>query len=253
VANPEPEVGGRRARRSTRPGDAGLTSQVVARAALALIDEVGLEEFGPRPLAAELDVSTATIYWHVGGRDALIAAAVQAMFGELDLPRPSQLTWETDLRHTAGQVRDVVSRHPRIAPMVVTQLIAAAPAPRLADHVVELLEHAGAARSQIALLYDTVLGFLLGWVTVRHTVLPTGRDWDAQVEQQLRSLDPVEYPALTRHADALVGRGLMLRQEAGDVGRDEAFDTALDVLVAGLKGAIDARQRLRPHTRRSIP
>lgn len=55
---------------------AGLDREDVVAAATALVEAEGPEALTMRKLAAELGVTTTTIYWHVGGREELVAAVV---------------------------------------------------------------------------------------------------------------------------------------------------------------------------------
>jgi TetR/AcrR family tetracycline transcriptional repressor len=56
----------------------GLDRDDVVAAALDLVVREGPAALTMRRLATELDVGTPTIYWHVGGRDDLVAAVVRA-------------------------------------------------------------------------------------------------------------------------------------------------------------------------------
>lgn len=58
---------------------AGLDRDDVVEAALALVEELGPDALTMRKLAADLGVTTTTIYWHVGGRDELVTAIIQRM------------------------------------------------------------------------------------------------------------------------------------------------------------------------------
>ena len=62
-------------RSSTR--HAGLDRDDVIDGALALVEEHGAQALSMRKLAADLGVTTTTIYWHVGNRDELILALIQ--------------------------------------------------------------------------------------------------------------------------------------------------------------------------------
>src|ERR1700719_2070755 len=55
----------------------GLTKELIVRAALALIDEAGLEGLTIRALSRRLGGQTRTIYWHVGPRNEILAATVE--------------------------------------------------------------------------------------------------------------------------------------------------------------------------------
>lgn len=61
---------------------AGLDPDDVVAAALALVDAGGADALTMRRLAADLGVTTTTIYWHVGNRDELIAAIIRRRSAE---------------------------------------------------------------------------------------------------------------------------------------------------------------------------
>ena len=55
----------------------GLDRADMVATALALVENEGPGALTMRRLAAELDVTTNTVYWHVGSRDALIAEIIR--------------------------------------------------------------------------------------------------------------------------------------------------------------------------------
>src|SRR3974390_1525662 len=55
-------------------------------AARALVETGGLDALSMRKVAAEVGVAPTAIYWHVGGREALLGAALDAMVA--DVPSP---------------------------------------------------------------------------------------------------------------------------------------------------------------------
>jgi AcrR family transcriptional regulator len=57
---------------------AGLDRNDMVAAALALVEADGVGALTMRRLAAELDVTTNTIYWHVGSRDELILEIIRS-------------------------------------------------------------------------------------------------------------------------------------------------------------------------------
>jgi AcrR family transcriptional regulator len=77
------------AKTATKPSPApparrtGLDRADVVAAALDLVVREGPAALTMRRLAAELDVGTPTIYWHVGSRDDLVAAIVRTQAGRL--------------------------------------------------------------------------------------------------------------------------------------------------------------------------
>lgn len=65
---------------------AGVTREQIADAALAIVERDGAEALSMRKLAAELGVTSTTIYWHIGGRDEVLLAALER-FRERHRPR----------------------------------------------------------------------------------------------------------------------------------------------------------------------
>jgi AcrR family transcriptional regulator len=56
---------------------AGLERLDVVAAALAIVESEGADALSMRRLAADLGVTTTTIYWHVGNREQLVVAIVE--------------------------------------------------------------------------------------------------------------------------------------------------------------------------------
>lgn len=84
-----------------------LDSKVILEAALALLDEVGMDKLSTRLLAERLGVQQPALYWHFKNKRALL----DAMNGEIlrraherRLPLPGE-SWETFLRENARSFR----------------------------------------------------------------------------------------------------------------------------------------------------
>jgi AcrR family transcriptional regulator len=90
---------------------AGLDRDDVVDAALALVEAEGAGALTMRRLAAELDVTTTTIYWHVGGRDEVVTALIGRLSErlaerEVRGRRPAErivdaarLMWDSSIEH----------------------------------------------------------------------------------------------------------------------------------------------------------
>ena len=83
---------------SPRPGGTGhLTRERVLVGAVALADEIGIEEFTMRRLAASLGVKPMTIYHHVPGKEQIIDGIIDMVFAEIVLP-PRDQSWTAAMR-----------------------------------------------------------------------------------------------------------------------------------------------------------
>ena len=73
----------------------------VARAALALLDEVGLADLSMRRIAARLDVQPSALYWHFASKQALLAELADRITA--GVPRG-----DTSVLDTARGIRDAL-------------------------------------------------------------------------------------------------------------------------------------------------
>ena len=92
---------------SSRPP---LSRARVVDEAMTLADEAGLTALSMRALAGRLGVEAMSLYHHVAGKDALLDAMVDAVFGELHLPVVGG-DWRAELRARSVSGRAVLLRH----------------------------------------------------------------------------------------------------------------------------------------------
>ena len=65
-----------------------LTKERVLRAAVELADRGGIEALSMRKLGQELGVEAMALYRHVRNKDDILDGAIDAVIGEVELPRP---------------------------------------------------------------------------------------------------------------------------------------------------------------------
>ena len=87
-----------------------LSRDRVVAEAMALADEQGLAALSMRALAGRLGVEAMSLYHHVAGKEALLDAMVDAVFGELHLPVVGG-DWRAELRARSVSGRAVLLRH----------------------------------------------------------------------------------------------------------------------------------------------
>ncbi len=87
-----------------------LSRERVVGAALAIADADGLGALTIRSLAIELGVKPMSVYYHVAGKDDILAALVDIVFGEIELPVPGG-DWRPEMERRADSARAVLARH----------------------------------------------------------------------------------------------------------------------------------------------
>jgi AcrR family transcriptional regulator len=101
-----------RPRRTSARGEPPLTRERIVTAAVALLDEEGIDRLTMRRLADRLAVVAPSLYWHVDTKDDVIDLAVDAIFGEAQPPAPGAADWRDDVAAVLGTWRAVLLRHP---------------------------------------------------------------------------------------------------------------------------------------------
>ena len=183
-------------------GKAGgaLSKERIVEAALALIDRDGLAAFSLRDVARTLGVYPTALYWHVPGRNALLAAVVEHALRDIWRPR-GRGSWQAWLRALFHRYRAAVRRHPNVAPLIGAQLVSnAGIGPELVERILATLAEAGFAGDRLVDAYNTVIASKVGFVTMELAAAPDEdrARWAAAMRARIRDIDPEALPVLAR-------------------------------------------------------
>src|SRR6516162_6114512 len=187
-----------------------LDQAQVVRAALVLLDEVGLDELTMRRLAEGLGVKAASLYRHVRNKDELLALLGDEISAEISLPRSSG-SWRDQLTESAWNVRRGLLAHRDGARVLASTPPAGPRRLRHIEAVLRILRTAGltdhdAARAAYH-LNNVVTEFAAdeGRVANITAAVPglTRRKMLAEMRRQFKSLPNDEYPTLVALADQL--------------------------------------------------
>ena len=88
-----------------------LTRERVLDAAVAIADADGIEALSMRKLGQALGVEAMSLYNHVANKGELVAAMVDRVVGEFDLP-DDERRWEAAIRRCAISAHDLLLEHP---------------------------------------------------------------------------------------------------------------------------------------------
>lgn len=78
-----PLTGPKRRTVGNRRGEKAVSAEVILDTAARLIELDGVEAFTMRRLAEQLRVAVTSIYWHVGGKDALFDSLVERLLSQM--------------------------------------------------------------------------------------------------------------------------------------------------------------------------
>ena len=197
-----------------------LTRERIVEAALALVDEHGVEGFNMRRLGQRLGVDPMAIYHHLPNKDAVLDGVVEHLWGGVALPSTDVPDWQACLHLTFSAVRQRLLAHPRAA-LLLGSRPATTPAMRgVIERLLGHLQQAGLPAADAMPLIDCLAAFTVGKVLPESVGL---RDTVGQtVAPALQALTAASHPHLS-HALAS-GYGFA---------PDEQFDRGLRALIAG--------------------
>ena len=227
-------------RGARQPQAPALNPGTIIAAALALIDERGAAAFSLRDVARRLGVFPTALYWHVPGRNALLAEVAAHALRDIvpDIPSAS---WQAWLRGLFRRYRAAVHRHPNLAPLIGAQLVSNDGVDaRMIDGILEALTHAGYVDADIVDAYNVVIATMCGFVTMELAPLPAEdpRGWATALRRRVRAIgtmSSLDHPSLNRHLPALANRAFILRWQNGTkMPLDRSFEAFIDCVIRGL-------------------
>lgn len=198
---------------------ASLTRAAIVQAALDVADADGLDAVSIRRVAAALDVRPMSLYSHIASKDDLVALMLNEVSARLLVPEPLPADWREALRLIAHSAYDAYVSHPwmmrafgqgtRVGPSMLRR------AEQSAAAVASLDLDPADAWIALSIAHEWTMGHALHVVTLHE---------DAELEGQLRTADPGEFPRLSR----VFGTG---RRDADAT----AFEVALEVVLDGIE------------------
>ncbi len=201
-----------------------VNRQEIAREALAMLDEEGLDALSMRRLADRLGVGTMTLYGYFRSKGELLDAAVGAAAADFEFDPPEGGVRER-FRAYVHAAQRVLERHPALPQLRARQPIVQPSAFRMTERGIQILLDAGFPPDEAARIFRVLFIYKFGTALFGPTDLP--HDQRRQVRAALLLLPEDEFPAVTAAADGI----------AASVGGSEQFDYGLELML----DAIEAR------------
>jgi AcrR family transcriptional regulator len=212
-----------------------LTRERVLDAALAVADTDGIEALSMRKLGHALGVEAMSLYNHVANKAELVAAMVDRVVGEFDLP-DDEPEWDEAIRRCATSAHDLLIEHPWACTLALVPSdtrVVGGPRIRYMEWLLRRLREAGfppeIAYSAYHTLDSHIFGFTLwqlGHAAAARAMTPAEGDLNQWAQGFIAQMRP-NYPYLAEHGEQ------HLAAAPGD-GRRE-FEFGLDLILEGLK------------------
>lgn len=131
-----------------RPRRGRLDRDTVLRAALRLVDELGVERLTMRRVATDLGVDPMSLYRHVDNKDALLDGIVEQLWSQVPIPGDDAAAersadWKGVLEQLGSGLREVVISHPYAAPLLLSRPVMPRSALEFLKRALDVVQAAG--------------------------------------------------------------------------------------------------------------
>jgi len=201
-----------------RPLTPLLSVGLIADTAIELIDSG--EPFSMRRLAKRLGVSPPALYNHVESKDALVELIRASIAAAHPLPPEGPGIWIDRVAAIARAQRAAYSAHPHVVPLLIGVPIAEPTVLEIYRALATALASAGFSDAEVSVLLEVIDSFAIGNAL-------------EQTSPQESWVDTDDHGALARAMRSWSDPRAML---------DEAFETGLEFMLAGMQARLRDRQ-----------
>ena len=209
----------------------GLTRDRVVAAGLELADAGGTESVTMRRVGERLGVEAMSLYKHVANKEDLLDGMVDAVFGEIDVPR--DVGWRESMRRRAISVRAAMQRHPWAVTLMESRPTPGVATMRHHDTVIGVLRGAGFPVALAAHAFSVLDAYVYGFA-MQERALPfeTPEDTAELAQAIFARMPPEQYPHLA----------WLTTEHVLQPGYDYAHEylLGLDLVLDGLERALAA-------------
>ncbi|MEI8409062.1 MULTISPECIES: TetR/AcrR family transcriptional regulator C-terminal domain-containing protein [unclassified Kribbella] len=217
-----------------------LTADQIVTAAIALLDEEGLDGLNMRALGNRLESAATAIYWHIKTKDELVRLAGDAIWGEIELPDLEGADWREAATAMATGLHEMLTRHPWFGQALGSYLMYGPGKSRYDDRSLELYEQAGFSPADAdraaATVFIYVAGSALGsaaHVSLTRRLSRSGRDADKALQDTVEQAKAVamDFPNLRKRLDTTAA-------EQYAAAPDSTFTFGLQTILTGLESRL---------------
>jgi AcrR family transcriptional regulator len=212
-----------------------VNREILARGALNLLNDVGLEELTLRRLGAALKVRAGAMYWHFKSKEELLDEMATLLLADAApglLPARKQAEWNVWVAAFGEGLRKALLRYRDGARMVTGTKLTNTEYMKAAEAVGTQLLKAGFKLRQSVVLLSTVYNYTLNFVIEEQAVFPRPGERSEQYNLQRRS-------------ENLSSEPLPLMRQAGPILFDRferRYKEGLALILQGARSQLEARK-----------
>ena len=209
-----------------------LQRETVARAALHVVDEVGLDGLTMRRLAADLEIQNQSLYWHFTNKQELLNCMAELMIAEAfaELHHPgSEQDWAEWLAGFARRFRSTMLAHRDGARIQAEADVSLSNFFGGIELALDVLQHAGFEESTAAAGVITVIHFILG------NVFEAQADPSSRLDGAGEKCPPAPIPHFDGARFPRIAAFLHSSDMLSSVSASARFEKGLSLILDGLR------------------
>lgn len=212
-----------------------LTRDAIVDAALAVLDEVGMDGLSMRRVAERLGTGPASLYWHVHNKEELLQLVFYRVTEEMTLPPPDPSRWKEQLKELGFEIRRALGKHRDVARISFGRVPVGPQLAALSEWLFTLLQPLGIPDRVIAYLGD-LAGLYVGAFCFEESLghaSPTGEDLPPEqivgmMREYMGSLPREHFPRTLAALDLLMA-----------FNPEDRFEFGLDLMINGLENYVN--------------
>jgi TetR/AcrR family tetracycline transcriptional repressor len=222
-----------------------VNRDMVARAGLELLNEVGLEQLTLRLLAARLKIQAPTVYWHFKSKVDLIDEMATTVLSEGAprlVPAKESADWTAWAAAFGGGLRKTLLEFRDGARMVVGSRLTNSEFIKTMERVGARLVDQGFTVRQTVVLLSTIYNYTLSFVMEEQAVFPRRNKRSPKYDVAARNakLDAKQFPIMRQSGNILFDKF------------DRRFREGLELILSGVNEGRDRGKRQRAVFRKKI-
>ena len=205
-----------------------VNRDMVTRAGLELLNEVGLEQLTLRLLATKLKIQAPTVYWHFKSKEDLIdemATTVLAEGAPQLVPAKNSADWQAWAAAFGGGLRKTLLGYRDGARVVAGSRLTNTEFMKTMERVGARLVGEGFTVRQTVVLLSTIYNYTLSFVMEEQAVFPrrTERSPKYDITARKKRFDPKEFPIMRQSGSILFDKF------------DRRFKEGIELILFGAK------------------
>lgn len=191
------------------------------------------ESLSIRKIAAELDISVSTFYWHFANKQALLQAMADDVMAEV-LIEPSTEAWDVQIKAIFMAIYQTYLKYPYAAELMILTVPATKIRLRLINQLIQILLDAAFAPDKSSLVIESIDHFITGLfadianeVRLKNCALTSQDNYMRELVGQMQSI------AQENHYDAFLST--FDQHQHVQLASEPKFMLGLDIFLAGLK------------------